>query len=809
MWIKLAQFTLRNKAAIIICLTLITVFMGYKASYVTLDYNLPRLLPEDDQTNIDYEKFIDVFGFHGNVVVLGIQDEEIYKLRNFNAWYDMGHSLTEIDGVEDIISIAHLYNLAKNKKEKKFDFKPLLDEKPETQVELDSIRQLINSLPFYDGVIFNKETGASLMAITLDKEMVNSEERKRLIYAVRDAVNNYEKEYGIDVKFSGLPYIRTGITVLLKKEMKLFTVLAALLAAIVLYLFFRSLRVVAVSLFIVGIGVIWSIGLLSILGYKITGLSGLIPPLIIVIGITNCIYLINKYHHEYRSHGNKIKALTRVVQKIGSATFMTNATTAIGFATFVLTEAQVLREFGTSASISIMLVFVLSILLIPIIFNSLSPPKEKHTKHLDYKMVGKALESFVFVVNNHRRPVYVITTILVITGIFGLFKMQTTGNLSDDLPQHDPARIDLKFFEEHFGGVMPFEIVIDTKKKKGVMKLPTIKKMDKLQDVISTYPQFSSPISLAEVVKYSKQAYYNGKESKYSLPDQQQKNFILAYASKEMREKKIINSLMDSTQQITRVSVMMADVGTNEMQRIKDDLRPRIDSIFDPEKFDVVLTGSSVVYLKGTRYLVKGLIISLALAIFLISLLMAGMFYSFRMVIVSLIPNLIPLLLTAAIMGYFGISIKPSTILVFSIALGISVDNTIHFLAKYRQELQSTGGNIRDAVNLGLRETGVSMIYTSIVLLFGFGIFIASDFGGTQALGMLVTITLMLAVLSNLLFLPSLLLSLEKVITTKAFKNPAVQLLDEEEIDLDELKIAVDPSSGNGHNLKSDTNLSK
>ena len=764
--------------------------MGYKAMNVKLDYNLPRLLPEEEESNQEYERFIEVFGSHGNVIVLGIQDEDIYQLKNFNALYEMGNAIKELPGVDDIISIAHVYNLTKNEHEKRFDFKPIVQHKPETQEELDSIRQMINSLPFYDGVIYNKETGALMIPVTLDKDLVNSESRKKLVYSVRNKVSEFEEKYNIKVKFSGLPYIRTGITVLLKREMKLFTILAAILAAIILYLFFRSLRVVAFCLLIVAIGVVWSIGSMSLFGFLITGLSGLIPPLIIVIGITNCIYLLNKYHQELRLHGNKPKALTRMVQKIGSATFMTNVTTAIGFATFILTKSQVLVEFGIIASLNIILVFVLSILIILIVFSYLPPPKEKHTKHLDYKGVRNVLHNFTYVVNNKRKYVYGITILLVVLGVIGITKMKTTGNLTDDLPKNDPARVDLKFFEENFGGVMPFEILIDTKKKRGAMKLGTIKKMEKLNKVLAGYPEFSTPISLTEVVKFSHQAFYNGRPSKYTIPNQQKLSFIMPYASQQMKGDKLLQSLVDSSKQIARVSVRMADLKTNQMFAIKEDIQPKIDSIFNPDKFDVSFTGTSVVYLEGTRYLVKSLFISVALAIFLIAILMAIMFVSFRMVLVSLSPNLIPLLLTAAIMGYFDIPLKPSTILVFSIALGISVDNTIHFLAKYRQELKVLNGNIKASVNRALEETGVSMIYTFIVLLFGFGIFVFSEFGGTRALGLLVSVTLLLAVLANLLFLPSLLLSLEKAITTKPFKDPMIEIFDEEEdIDLNNLKI--------------------
>ena len=570
MWALLARITLRNRLAILVALCLITVFMAYQALNVKLDYNLPRLLPEEAPTNQEFERFIEVFGSHGNVIVLGILDENIFELEKFNAFYDMGNAIKELPGVEDLISIAHCYNLTKG--DSAFEFKPIIQQKPETQEELDSIRAIINSLPFYDGVIINKETGALLIPVTLDKDLVNSAQRKEIVYAVRDKVRDFEEKYNIKVKFSGLPYIRTGITVLLKSEMKWFTIAAALLAAIIMYMFFRSLRVVVVSLTIVAIGVIWSVGSISMFGYLITGLSGIIPPLIIVIGITNCIYLLNKYHQEFASHGNKTKALTRVVQKIGSATFMTNATTAIGFATFILTKSQVLIEFGIIASLNIMLVFVVSILIIPIVFSALPPPKPRHLKHLDYKLISKVLDGFAVVVNHHRPYVYVATAILLVVGLFGITKMQTTGNLTDDLPKNDPARVDLVFFEEHFGGVMPFEILIDTRKKRGAMRLKNIKKMEKVNEMLAEYDEFSKPISITEVIKFSHQAFYNGRESKYTIPSQQKLSFIMPYAQKQMEGDKLLNTLMDSTRQIARISVRIKDLKTTDMKLIKDEI---------------------------------------------------------------------------------------------------------------------------------------------------------------------------------------------------------------------------------------------
>ncbi len=504
--------------------------------------------------------------------------------------------------------------------------------------------------------------------------------------------------------------------------------------------------------------------------------------------------MLNKYHHEFRSHGNKIKSLQRVIIKIGNATFLTNLTTASGFATFVITNSEILRQFGAVASLNIMALFLLSILMIPTIFSFVLPPQERHIKHLENKNVQKIINKLVDITYHHIKWVYASAFLVLLLGIYGISLIKSSGYMVDDIPESDVIYQDLKFFENHIDGIMPLEIIVDTKKPKGVMSLATFNLIEKLEQKLKNYDELSPSVSLLNILKFSKQAFYNGKEKYYTLPSNQEKNFILAYAGNSTDDSDqgigALHSFVDSTQQITRVSIRMKDVGTKRMEELYTDFRQEVDSIFPAEKYKVTVTGSSVTFFKGTQYLVKNLFSSLALAVFLISLFMAIMFYSWRMVVMSLIPNILPLIFTAAIMGFTGIPIKASTILVFSIAFGISVDNTIHFLAKYRQELKMTGWNIRRSVKLALRETGVSMMYTFVVLFFGFGVYSVSQFGGTAALGVLVSLTLLIAITSNLILLPSLLIGLERLLTTRSFREPLLEIYNEEEdIDLDELEI--------------------
>nr|WP_321484618.1 MMPL family transporter [uncultured Draconibacterium sp.] len=793
MWIKLSRLILRNRILFLSVLAVITIFLGYHARKVEMSYEYASLLPKKDQAYKDYQNFVKIFGQEGNLIIVGVQDTNFFRLDHFNAWKSLCNDLKKVDGVENLLSVSNTYNLEKNKEEKKFEVVNTFPDTISTQAELDKYVAEFKRLPFYRKLVYNDETDTYLLAITVNKDKMASKEREDLVAGIQKVCHNFEQKEDVKLHYSGVPYIRVVNSIKIKRELYMFSVLALLICIVVLFLFFRSFKAVFVPVLIVIVGVVWAMGMLSLFGYKITLLSGMIPPLLIVIGIPNSIYMLNKFHHEYVSHGNKIKALQRVIIKIGNATFLTNLTTASGFATFIIVKSDILRQFGIIASLNILGLFILSLLLIPIIFSFIGAPSSRHVGHLDSKLVTSIIRKLMHITQNYRQVVYFVTIGVIVVSIYGITLMKSSGYMLDDIPEDDPVYVDLKFFERNFNGLMPLEIMVDTKKPQGVMQLSTFQKIEKLEERLAQYPELSASISLLNLLKFAKQAFYNGHERYYSVPNNREKNFILQYAATGEENAGLLHSFIDSTRQITRISIRVKDVGTKRMEELYTQFNADIDSIFTSDKYDVTVTGSSIIAFKGNQYLLKNLFSSLGLAILLISTFMAIMFSSWRMVVLSLTPNIIPLIFTAAIMGFTGIPIKASTILVFSIAFGISVDNTIHFLAKYRQELNTTNWDIRKSVVIALKETGVSMLYTSVVLFFGFGIFTISNFGGTQAMGILVSLTLLVAVTSNLILLPSLLSGLERLTTNEAFKEPLLHIYDEEEdIELDDLEIVSD-----------------
>ncbi|MBN2615368.1 MAG: MMPL family transporter [Bacteroidales bacterium] len=785
MWQYLVRFILRNRLAILIVIGLLTVFMGFEGSKVKLSYELAKMLPSTDPTSIEYNTFKKEFGQtgDGSVTFVAVEDPNLFTLSHFTEWYNITQELRKIKGVKGVTSAARVFSLVRNDSLHKFQFKNLVPVKPTTQQQVDSIRNVLYDLPMYANRLYNKENHVHMIMITVDKNILNSKKRIPMMQKITETVNQYGQKFHLDIRYSGLPYIRTIQSKLILNESYFFILLSAFITFVLLFFLFRSFRAVFFAMVVVIVAVIWTLGSITLLGYKFTILTGVLPPLLIVIGVENSIFLLNKYLDEIRQHGNKTKALSRMIIRIGKANFLTNATTAVGFGSFIITSNTFLVEFGIVATINILVIYVLSMLLLPILFSYFPVPKAKHMRHLENEKGFTSLfvRKVTHVVLNYRTIVYVVTITLVLAGIYGATRLRTTGSIVDDLSKNSKIRKDLRFFEKNFKGVMPLEITINTEKPNGVLRLTTLRKINELQNMLAQYPEFAQPVSIVEIVKAAKQAFYRGNPKMYTLPNSQEKNFIMSYIPDFGNQKNnLLNSFVDSNYQIARVSVQMENVGTNEIDSILRTIRPKIDKIFPPAHYKVHLTGTSVVFLKSTNYLVKNLFTSLLLAIIAITLLMSVIFSSVKMILVSLIPNAIPLILTAGMMGYFGISIKPSTIIIFSIALGISVDNTIHFLSRYRLHLKSKRWKIKESVLATLQETGHSMIFSAIVLFFGFFIFTLSSFGGTQALGYLVSITLLVALFTNLIVLPSLLITLNKWLLTPAFKRPGTISMDNE-----------------------------
>jgi len=756
-----SNFILRFRIFFISLIFFFTLYMAYQSQFVRYNYNFSQTVPDSDEDMIFYKNFKKIFGEDGNVFAIGLKDSSIFDLQVFSNYNKYVQRLESIEGVNGVLSLSNLKVLTKDAKNKNFKFENLYNPFPETQNELDSLIILSKRQKFYENKILN-DNGAITLLITIDKLILNSSDRNDLMVKLINVSENFSQKNNINLHYAGLPYSRYIMAESVKSELVIFLIISILITSIILFIFFRSWDSVLVPILIIGVVVVWVFGTLSILNYKITLLTGLLPPLIVVIGIPNCVYMLNYYHFSLNKFSSRKKAISHVIKTIGLITLITNLTTAVGFFVLATTDIKVLNEFGIVAGINVIATFFVSIFLLPTIYLILPKPKSKQINYLNYNFLYFLINLFKTISFEHQKKVFVLSGILIVISLYGVFKIKAVSFLIDDVPSESFLMKDMKFFESNFSGIMPLEIIIDTKKKRGVRNLNTLKKIDRLENFLKDKSYISDPISIVSFIKASRQAYYNNNPSFYSLPNSRDKNFILRYLSSgygdNVENENISKSFVDSLGQKIRISLNIADLGSHKIDSIlRNVIQPEINNIFGKTDNEVKLTGTTLIFIKGINFLIENLLQSMLLAFFIISLIVSLLFKNIKMVIISLIPNIIPLIIAAGIMGICGIPLKPSSALVFSIVFGISVDYSIHFLAKFKNELTQTK-NVKNAVIKTIEETGRSMIFTSFILFFGFIIFAFSNFGGTIVLGVLTSIILFVAMITNLTLLPSIIL---------------------------------------------------
>ena len=769
MWYRLGQKILQYRRTSLIVLTAITIFMGYFAAQVKLSYEFTKAIPEDNPTFSIYKKFVHQFGVDGTTMVVGFQTKNLYTAQNFNALADLQKNIKTIPGVTDVLGVPSAYAIIKDTVNFKFKGDIIFHPPYSNDSALLADKVIFESLPFYKNLLYNPDSSSYIMAISFIPDSINSGARSRIINSLETKLTSFKKATQLDLHVSGLPYIRTIMADRIKKEMLWFLIGSLVLSAITLLLFFRSIPAMLMSLAVVAMGVIWSFGTMVLLGQKITLLTALIPPLIVVIGIPNCIYFLNKYHTSYKETGDKEKALIQMVGRMGIVTLFCNITAAIGFFVFALTKSPLLKEFGWVSGVNIMALFFISLFFIPPILSYLEVPQERHIRYLDNKTLEKLLVKIERWTFDHTKWVFGITIVLVIVSSFGLVQIKKEAFIVDDLPKKDKLYTDLKWFEQNAGGVMPLEIVIDSKKKNGLTKsLKPLEKIDELDYFLQEQAELGKPLGLLDGIKFAKQAFYDGDSLAYAIPTGTEMAFIAPYISPKPMDttpakttaakgpETLLNKFIDKDKKATRISVNMKDIGSAKLPLFIAKIDSATKALFDTAKYHVEITGSSVTFLEGSNFIIKGLGESIFWAFLLIAVCMIFLFRSFPILMCSLIPNIIPLFITAGIMGWTGVALKPSTVLVFSVALGIAIDVTIRFLVNYKQELPHLNYQVNNTLIQTIRHTGISIIYTSLVLVAGFIIFCFSDFGGTKALGWLTSLTLIVSTLTNLVLLPAL-----------------------------------------------------
>lgn len=749
-------FILRHAKTVLLIITLLSAGMFYQAIQVEKSYNYVSALPENSAAAADYALYKKYFPYQNNTIIIGIQTTRFFEADFFSAYRQLTQTLRNIPGVAELISLDKALFLDKDLPQERFITRPVFPPAPNQQ-QLDKAKQLLATLPLYQHLLYNPRNNAYLIALNISEPYALTKKRDTLVVQIDQALQQFQQSTNNTTLFaSGIPYIRNKISGLIAQEMQYLMIGAALFLILIMRFLFRAWGYVFITALILGLGIIWSFGTMALLGFQLTLLNAIVPSLIIIIGVPNCIYFFNKYRSACRIARNQAQAAELMLLHSGKITLFCNLTTALGFFVFIFTSSELLFQFSIVASVNIIILFILSYLLIPILLTHTSPPK---TPPRAAKRSAPLILKILPFIYKKKRLIICISLALCVFSFIGIQKIESNSFVIDDLPAHSPMRQNLRFFETHFKGIMPLEILIHTHKKRGIHNPQLLQQADSFCRALAQYPELSATVSLIEGLKFLRQMYYNGDSAFYALPAMDWQ-FIAPYMQNKNQKnpelRQILHTFTDSAQQILRISLRIADIGQKATEQCLTQIRQQLHRYIDSTHYTGIITGNTLAFLEGNRAIMTALKESSLWAVGFIALIMLYLFRSLKITLISLAPNLLAILLSLSWLGWFHITLKPSLVIIFSITLGIAVDISIRLLVLFHRFLRQTRDPVQSILRT-FREAVLSVIYTSLTLMGGFSIFLISHFESIFYLGLITTLTLLSAALANILLLPLLL----------------------------------------------------
>ncbi len=752
MWVHLAHWILDHRRSIVLLVVVITALLGYWAMQVTTDHTTAHLLPSQSKTVQDFKRASEVFGESQTILYLVFEGADPYDPAFLQALDSLVQEISGYPGIEHVLSLTNVPFLLRQGKD--IVAQPLY----QANLSAEAIRKRLDDQPFLHGLLLSNDGSTAAMMVRIIPAFNNSPDRVALV----DRIEAAAKRLPGNLALAGFPYLRTQYAKRISLESPVFTLLAALISLLFLYLAFGAWRAIVLPTAIVGLGLMWTVGLMVLFGHQLTIVSSMLPALLVIIGMANVIHLCTKFLDQFLAGQDQRAALVETIRTVGLATLLTCLTTAIGFGVLMLSGSRLLSAFGQFAAVGIMLLYVLSITLMPVVFIRYRPSARRSAPLVTRESLERFFDRIATLTQQRAGAILLLAGGLLLFGLVGAMRISSDIYAFSDFYEDDPLRQHLAVFEEAFGGIMPMEVIIETDKPGQFRSLPYWRRIEALQHTLSDLEPVGHSLAVTDLVKLVNQAYFGGHPDAYRLPSSFELPFLQTAMKGFLDQKRTsdltrtLPLLIDSTFSMTRVYLGVPDLGTQRMNALADTVRARTIALFPEDGFNVFITGNAIRVTRSGEKLVRNLIVSLAVALVVIALLMALLFRSMRLMIISLVPNVIPLLVVGGMMGYAGIALKPSTALIFSVAFGIAVDNSIHFLTKYRLD-RDAGLSKEEAIRATLRATGKAILLTSFVLMSGFLVFTLSSFGGTVNMGGLTALTLGVAMVANLLLLPALL----------------------------------------------------
>lgn len=751
-WSRAAQWILDHPRLIVAAIGVLTLAFGVAMFQLETDHTAGNFVSDEDEFVREFQEVSRVFGRSETILYVVFHETDVFDDAFLEQMDGLTKRLARFEGVDNVLSLTNVPHL--DRRDGELVTAPVY--RPGLSDE-DSRRRFVRQ-PFLEGLLLSEDGSATVMMVRIDPVFNATPARVDLVNAIESSADELPGE----VALAGFPYLRTNYAQRVTREAPLFTVLALIVSLVFLFLTFRSWRAVLLPTVIVTLGIIWTFGLMALLGQKLNIVTSVLPALIVIIGMATAIHLTTKFFDQYDLLRDRRAAVQATVRTVGVATFLTCLTTAIGFAVLTLSGNRLLIGFGVFASVGIMILYLLSITLIPIAYVRLRDPRENVMSLATHDRFARFFDAKARLIRRFSGVFVGVAVTLVVVGVVGASQISTDIFVFSDFFEDDPLRQDLAVFEGEFGGVLPMEVVIESEREGRFKTLGSMRQLEQLQLQLASFEPVGLNLSPVDLVKMGNQAYFGGHPGAYRLPSGYELPFLQDALGRfiggagDTTLMDQLPLLVDSTFTRARIFLGVQDIGTERMNMLADTVSALARARFEGSEYDVTVTGTAIMSTRSGESLVRNLIVSLSVALLIISLLMALLFRSRALTFISLAPNVIPLLVVGGAMGFFQITLKPSTALIFSLAFGIAVDDTIHFLAKYR--IHRVDGHSRDeAIRMTLRQTGKAILFTSLILMSGFLVFTLSSFGGTVNMGALTALTLAVALIANLFLLPALL----------------------------------------------------
>lgn len=751
-WSRAALWILDHPNPIGIVIAVVTVVLALAMFQLETDHTAGSFVSDEEEFVREFQETSEVFGRSETILYVVFHETNPYDRSFLQRLDSLTSYISGLRGVQNVLSLSNMPHLIRRGSDL------VTSTVYDRGLTTEELRGRFEQLPFLEGLLLSDDGSATVMMVRIDPAFNATPERVDLV----DRIEAVAEEMPGAASLAGFPYLRTQYAKRVEREAPLFTVLALFISLFFLYITFRAWRAVVIPTLIVVLGIVWTFGLMAIFGQKMNIVTAVLPALIVIIGMANAIHLSTKFFDQYAALQDRKKAVVETVRTVGLATFLTCLTTAIGFAVLLLSGNRLLMGFGGFAAVGIMILYVLSVTIIPITYVRFRPPRENVTSLATHDRFADYFDAKARVTQRFSGVFVAMAGILVAVCLVGVTQISTDIFVFSDFYEDDPLRRNLAVFEEEFGGVLPMEVVVESERNGRFKSLGSMRRIENLQETLATFEPVGTAVSAVDLVKMGNQAYFGGHPAAYRLPSNYELPFLqdaLGQFLGSRSDSSLVEKLplfVDSTFSKTRIYLGVKDIGTERMNELADSIQTLASNTFSGDEYDVIVTGTAILSTRSGESLVRNLIVSLSAALAIISVLMAILFRSRTLTFISLAPNVIPLLIVGGAMGFAGITLKPSTALIFSLAFGIAVDDTIHFLAKYRI-FRDEGLARDDAILQTLRDTGKAILFTSLILMSGFLVFTLSSFGGTVNMGALTALTLAVALLANLFLLPALL----------------------------------------------------